>query len=244
MASNVLTRDDNPPNFKAFEKRQKKWLGGAFKFSLDYLPKVFLHKKHRKHYTWYERISILQVANIWIMPLLSLFWLLYTYGIIWYIDFSTWTSNLFVLPWWIFALGMIFFFSGYFCMGGKAALSKASLRKNIWCSLVNTMLYSVMFVPITMRCIQLVFGFKPIFNNTIKKNSVLTVKQVFKENWFTILITWIMLAFFVATAIVTRTYLLLVNPFIVVLFISIIALIPINLMSNKPWDDSAIDQKK
>jgi hypothetical protein len=24
MASNVLTRDDNPPNFKAFEKRQKK----------------------------------------------------------------------------------------------------------------------------------------------------------------------------------------------------------------------------
>lgn len=224
--ANVITYEDIPPNYIAFKKRQMRWVDGAFEYTITYFWKILFG-----NFGWNEKIYILKIANNWIMPILSLFWTLYGFTILFFL--KGYDFNLF--PWPIFALSIIFFLSSYATAGSKIAISKVNVWQSIFALLMNTLVFTSMLIPMFIESMSLIFGKKRKFVTTIKQNEKISLWKAIRSNLFEIILYALLISYCLISCWYSGFWFMLLNPFWFILAMSIISIIPITMMSNKQY---------
>lgn len=225
LAPNIILGEEIPPNYFAFKSRQMRWLKSTEELYLKFTPKLLKSKM-----LWFEKIHFLSPSQVFIMPIYS-----FISFVIFYIAVSFLPTDYeyHLFPWELYILSIIFFIFSLVSQSIYCAISNQSFLKGLSSSLISMFIYGSFFVPSFIAAIKTLFNRKHKYNVSIKNNQKITFWEVIRNEKWNLLATGILLAGAIGIIVWKHTWFLILNPFLIILFISFICIPIVATISNK-----------
>lgn len=225
--SNCIAKEEVPPNYYAYKKRQIRWEGGAFEFFHTYFFKILKSKFH----FWQKWLILNQAANNFIVNFNFFVNAVLTFLMMFFSGSETYVT----FPYFVFVINMILFILSAITLPGKAVIAKSSLIRAFITSYVVTFVTTSIIPSLLLEYFMMLCGKKITFKVSIKENMKITFKDFIKGSWFDIVFWAMLLAFMFVACWHANAWYFLLTPWTIVTFLSFSSIFVLPFLSNLPY---------
>lgn len=227
FTSNCIAKEENPPNYYAYKKRHLRWEDGNFQIFHSYFFKIMF-----SGFRFWQKWNIYNMCcSIFLTTLNFFVGIILTYLMMFFIP-----SNLIytLFPYFVFAINIVLYVLSITTVPGKAVVSKQSVSRAFLTSFSSAFVVTSLMPSFLIEYFMLLLGKKITFKVTIKENKKITFKDFVKGSWMDLLIWTLMLVYIFAACWYGNAWFFLLNPWMIVVLLSIISIFIFPFLSNIP----------